>query len=299
MTKSEIIRQAKHYFGKDRQPIKELVLSYEFKGKNYRQWKKEISSIVSNPNEIKFKLFDDVILWIKDNQADQIDWNWIGDLSWTIDILLNQGIDKGFDWDKKLALKCNGTARIMTLFVSDVIPCYTFDCYYMTYNKKGNYYEFGPIIKLTGEEKKVLNKIETFLKQKGLEFVDKTFTEKKYKELYSDTNSDGNATLFDVLFTDTNYYTTEIKRFCEKEIIEKNGQQLRWSEYYNSNRTLKRREEFRWSKSGDCLKIVYDNKEQIVNIEVTRKKIGRKKWQKFTLDIVETFNKQKKQNEKR
>ena len=75
MTKSEIIRQAKHYFGKDRRPIKELVLSYEFKGKNYRQWKKEISSIVSNPNEIKFKLFDDVILWIKDNQADQIDWN--------------------------------------------------------------------------------------------------------------------------------------------------------------------------------------------------------------------------------
>lgn len=140
MTKSEIIRQAKHYFGKDRRPIKELVLSYEFKGKNYRQWKKEISSIVSNPNEIKFKLFDDVILWIKYNQADQIDWNWIGDLSWTIDILLNQGIDKGFDWDKKLALKCNGTARIMTLFVSDVIPCYTFDCYYMTYNKKGNYY---------------------------------------------------------------------------------------------------------------------------------------------------------------
>lgn len=115
---------------------------------------KEISSIVSNPNEIKFKLFEDVILWIKDNQADQIDWNWIGDLSWTIDILLNQGIDKGFDWDKKLALKCNGTARIMTLFVSDVIPCYTFDCYYMTYNKKGNYYEFGPILKLTGEEKK-------------------------------------------------------------------------------------------------------------------------------------------------
>ena len=295
MTKSEIIRQAKHYFGKDRRPIKELVLSYEFKGKNYRQWKKEISSIVSNPNEIKFKLFDDVILWIKYNQADQIDWNWIGDLSWTIDILLNQGIDKGFDWDKKLGLKCNGTARIMTLFVSDVIPCYTFDCYYMTYNKKGNYYEFGPILKLTGEEKKVLNKIETFLKQKGLEFVDKTFTEKKYKELYSDTNSDGNATLFDVLFTDTNYYTTEIKRFCEKEIIEKNGQQLRWSEYYNSNGTLKRREEFRWSKSGDCLKIVYDNKEQIVNIEVTRKKIGRKKWQKFKLDIIETF----KQNEKR
>ncbi len=40
MTKSEIIRQAKHYFGKDRQPIKELVLSYEFKGKKLQTMEK-------------------------------------------------------------------------------------------------------------------------------------------------------------------------------------------------------------------------------------------------------------------
>ena len=258
MTKSEIIRQAKHYFGKDRQPIKELVLSYEFKGKYYRKWKKEISSIVSNPNEIKFKLFDDVILWIKDNQADQIDWNWIGDLSWTIDILLNHGIDNVFDWDKKLAIKCNGTARIMTVFISDIIPCYTYDCYYMTYDKPNNYYEFGPITKLTIEEKNVIKKMSKHLETKGFVFVDRTFTEKKYKGLYSDTNSDGNASLFDVLFTDTNNYTTKTKRFSDKEIIEKNGSKYRWTEYYNLNGSLKERIEYRWLTSGDLLKVILD-----------------------------------------
>lgn len=299
MTESEIIRQAKHYFGKDRKHIKELVLSYEFKGKNYRQWKKGISNIVSNPNEIKFKLFDDVILWIKDNQVDQINWHWIGDLSWTIDILLNQGIDKGYDWDKQLALKCNGTARIITLFVSDVIPCYTYDCYYMTYNKKQNYYEFGPIAKLTKYENNILLKVSTYLQQKGLQYVKPKFCETKFKELYSDTNSYGNASLFDVLFSDTNFYTTEIKRFCDKDISETDGQKFRWTEFYNKNGTLKEREESRWTNSGDYFKITLDEKGQILSVEVTRKKIGKKKNQQFKLDIKEEFIKGQKNTNKK
>ncbi len=295
MNESEIIEQAKHYFGKDRSHIKELVLSYEFTGKYYKQWKKEIGSIISNPNEIKFKLFEDVILWIKDNKANEINWNWIGDLSWTIDVLLNPNIDKGYDWDKKLALKCNGTARIMTFFISDIIPCYTFDCYYMTYTKKENYYEFGPIQKLTKHEESILNKVKTLLESKELQFVKKEFCDKRLSELYSDTNSNGNATLFDVLFTDTNNFTTEIKRFCDKDITEKSGQKFRWSEYYNKNGTLRERTESRWTSSGDYFKIVSDNKGQITLVEVTRKRIERKKYQQFKLDIVEEFrNKQQK-----
>jgi len=293
MTKSEIINQAKHYFGKDRTFIKELVLTYEFTGKNYRQWKKDLEGIISNPNEIKFKLFDDVILWIKDNKASEIDWNWIGDLSWTIDIVLNPNIDKGYDWDKKLALKCNGTARILTVFISDIVPCYTFDCYYMTYSKNKNYYEFGPILNLTKEEKIVLKKVKSLLENKNLQLVEKGFCEKKYKELYSDTNSDGNASLFDVLFSDTNFYTTETKRFCDKEIVEKSGTKFRWTESYNKNGTLKERTESRWTSGGDYLKVVLDHKGYIKEVGVTRKEIQKKKFQQFKLDIIDTFKKEK------
>ncbi len=299
MNKSEIIKQAKHFFGKDRTFIKERVLSYEFKGKNYRQWKKEIGDIIPNPNEIKFKLFDDVILWIKENKLKEIDWNYIGDLSWTIDIVLNPNIDKAYDWDKRLALKCNGTARILTIFISDILPCYTYDFHYMTYDKLNNYYEFGPLQRLTNEEKKTLKKVTALLHNKGLEIIDKEITQKKYKELYSDTNSDGNATLFDVLFTDVNNYTTDILRFCDKEIIEKNGQQLWWREYYTKNGTLKERIESRWTSSGDYLKVVLDNKGQITLVEVTRKKIESKKHENFKLDILETYKKRKKLNDKK
>lgn len=299
MNNSEIIKQAKHYFGKDKSYIKELVLSYEFNGKHYKQWKKDLSEIIPNPNEVKFKLFEDVILWIKDNKLKEINWNFIGDISWTIDIVLNPNINKGYDWDKKLALKCNGTARILTLFISDIIPCYTYDCYYMTYNKLDNYYEFGPLFSLTKEEKNLLKKVTTLLQHKGLKMIDKKITQKKYKALYSDTNSDGNATLFDVLFTDVNNYTTDITRFSSKSIIEKNGQKLSWREYYHKNGTLKERIEHRLTSSGDQLKIVLDNKRQITLVEVTRKKIGRNKYENFKLDILKTYEKRKRNNDKK
>lgn len=293
MTEIEIIKQAKHYFGKNRTHKKNLVLTYEFNGKNYKQWKKEIKQIIPNPNEIKYKLFDDVILWIRDNQKGEIDWKWIGDLSWTIEIVLNPNINKAYDWDKNLAIHCNGTARILQLFISDVIPCYTYDCYYMTYSKTENYYEFGPITNLTRDEKNILKKVTTLLKAKGFQFVEKDFCAKKFKDLYSDTNSDGNASLFDVLFSDTNFYTTEIKRFCDKTIIEKNGNEFRWTELYNSNGTLKERTESRWTSGKDYYKIVLDSKGQITQIEVERKEIEKKKFQRFKLDIIDTFRKQK------
>lgn len=285
MNQSEIIKQAKHYFGKNRSFIKDLVMSYEFKGKNYRRWKKEISGIIANPNDIRFNLSDDVIQWLKDNQVEEINWNWIGDLSWTIEIVLNPNIDKCYDLDKKLALKCNGTARILTIYISDVIPCYTFDLHYMTYNKPLNYYEFGPIPVLTKEETLVLHKVTTYLKAKGFNTYSRSFYLKKFKGLYSDTEN-GNASLFDVLFTDIYSYQTEIQRFSDKEIIEKSGTKFRWREYYNKNGTLDKRIESRWTHAGDYLKVVLDNKGQINQVEVTRKEIGRKKHQEFKLDIL-------------
>lgn len=299
MTEIEIIRQAKHYFGKNRTHKKNLVLTYEFNGKEYRQWKKEIKQVTSNPIKIKFNIFDDVVLWIRDNQCDVIDWKWIGDLSWTIEIVLNPNITKGYDWDKNLAIHCNGTARILQLFISDVIPCYTYDCYYMTYSKTENYYEFGPITNLTRYEKNILKNVTTLLKAKGFQFVEKDFCAKKFKDLYSDTNSDGNASLFDVLFSDTNFYTTEIKRFCDKTIIEKNGNEFRWTELYNAIGTLKERTESRWTSGKDYYKIILDYKGQITQVEVIRKEIEKKKYQQFKLDIIDTFQNRKKLADKK
>ncbi len=292
--KAEIVKQAKHYFGKDKSFIKELVLGFEFKGENYKRWKKEIANTISNPFKVSFGLFDDVIEFIIDKQVSKIDWNLIGDLSWTIDIVLNPEVDKVYDLDKKLALKCNGTARILTLYISDIIPCYTINCYYMTYSKSQNYYEFGPITTFTKEEQKTLKNVKAFMETKGLEMVDKAFTQKKYKHLYSDTNSNGNASLFDVLFSDVQEYTEEVERFCDEEIVEKSGTKFRWREFYNKKGVLNRRIESRRTIAGDYLEVIFDNKGQITEVNVTRKKIERKNYERFKLNIIETFKRRKK-----
>ncbi len=65
----------------------------------------------------------------------------LGDLSWNIKILLNSNIQSGYDWDKKLAIKCQ-EARILEIYVNYVIPAYTINPYYIVYDKKENYYEF-------------------------------------------------------------------------------------------------------------------------------------------------------------
>ncbi len=294
MKKSEIIKQAKYYFGKDRTPIKKLVLNYEFDGRNYRRWKNEIETIIHNPSKIRFNLSDDVILWIKENKVNEINWNWIGDLSWVINIVLNPNIEKGYDWDKKLALKFNGTARILWMSFSEVIPCFTYDCYYITYNKKENYYEFGPIFDLTVKERNIISRVKSLLISKGFQYVDRAFSQKKFKELYSDINSDGNASLFDVLFSDINSYQTEIKRFCDNDIIEKSGNKFRWTELYSRNGKLKSRTESRWTSGGDYLKVVLDSNGHITEVAVTRDKIERKRYQQFKLNILDSFKKRNK-----
>lgn len=299
LTKTEIIRQAKHYFGKDKSHIKQLVLSYEFKSKHDNQWKNDIDSIISNPYELRYKLFEDVINDIMQNKANNIDWNWIGDLSWTLNIVLNSEIDQYYIWDKKLALKCNGTARVLTVYISEVVPCYTYDSYYMTYNKSENYYEFGPLNKLTNAEQKTILNITNLFKRKGYQFLEQEFCKKKFKNLYSDIHSDGNASLFDVLFSDTCFYTIEIEKFSDKILIEKCGTEFSWKEKYDTKGNLKERIENRWTTGGDYFKLVLDNKGQILQIEVSRKEIEKKKHQEFKLDIVETFKKSKLQADRK
>ena len=125
MKLKEITDQAKQYFGKDRSLLKEKILSFKFDGKQYKAWKRHFKQITNQPFDVQYKMFDDVTDWITQGEPDKIDWHWLGDVSWEIEIVLNEGIDKGYDWDKKLAKKCGGTVRFLQIFVSDVLPCYT------------------------------------------------------------------------------------------------------------------------------------------------------------------------------
>lgn len=290
MTGKEILEQSKLYFGKNRRRLKEKVLAFEFDGKEYRLWNKQMKEFTSKPFSISYGMFDDVTEWLKQNEISEIDWKWLGDLSWEFKFLLNPGIEKGFDWDKKLALKCDGTARIVQIYASDIVPCFVIDTYYMTYSKKENYWEFGPIGKLSLEEKKFIGKAKVFFQDAGFKLLNKKEVLTKHKELYSDCNSDGNATLFDVLFSDTDNYQMEIKRFNDKALKDPTGKKISWNEFYDKPNKLKKREEFRYfpSKNVEC--VVTDNLGRIIEVKVWRD-IDKLKHHEFRLDILKEHKK--------
>ena len=290
----EIVEQTKLYFGKNRKHLKKKVLAFKFDGTEAKLWKKRLRELTSQPVSVEYGIFDEVVDGLTDNETQKkINWHWLGDLSWTLRILLTKGVYKGLDWDKKLASKCGGTARILEVYVSDIVPCFAIDTYYMTYNKKENFYEFGPLIMVTDDERKIINKTKRFLRKLEFNFISKKNALKQYEELYSDTNSEGNASLFSSLFSDTDDYQTEFKRFNDKELKDPTGKTLNWNEYYNRNQKLIRREEFRYypSKNVEC--VITDSKGQIIEVKIWRN-IGRRTHHEFKLDILKEFREKKK-----
>lgn len=298
MKVEEIVKQTKAYFGKNRRRLKKRVLSFSFNGKEYNVWKKKLNQFTSKPFDINYGMFDDVVEWLKQKDYSEIDWHWLGDLSWEFKFLLNSEVKKGYDWDKKLALKCDsGTARIVQVYVSDIVPCFVIDTYYMTYNKKENYYEFGPTQNLSDEESRFVKEIKKFFQNAGFIFLNEKTAMKKYKELYSDCSFDGNATLFDVLFSDTENYQKEIKRFNDKELKDPTGKKINWNEYYNQDHQLIKREEYVYYPSKNTVCVVTDKSDQIIEIKVWRD-IDKKTHHEFAFDILKEYEKEKRQKER-
>ena len=297
METEEIIKQAKLYFGRNRKRLKNKVTSFELDGKEYRSWRRRLRKVISQPFDLSYGMFDDVVECLKAKQYNEIDWKWLGDLSWKFKILLNKDVRSGFDWGEKLARNCGETARIAVFYVSDVIPCYVFDAYYMAHSRKEKYYEFGPLQKLTDEEREIINKVKRFFQNSGISFLSRKAALKKHRELYSDCNSGGNASLFDALFCDTDSYQTEIKRFNNYGLKDAFGRNISWNEYYDKDHKLIRREEYRFLLSKDVECVTTDSAGQIVEVKVWRD-IEKDKHQEFVLDILAEYKKRKRKQAK-
>ncbi len=290
MTQEELIAETIKYFGKkNRRRLKNTITSLEFEGEETKRWKKSIKKITEHPFIISDGMYDYVIENIINKNFDDIEMDDIGDLSWNIKILLNKNCDNGYDWDKKLATKCGGTAKILEIYINFIVPAYTLHKYYITYNKGENYYEFGEI-KTDDYENKIIRKIKNLFKKLNYFYVTQNLASKNFPELVSDVNRKGNATIFDCLFSDVYFYQEGIKRFNDKSITDQTGKKIHWNEYYNNKGKLLYREEYRYFESKNVLCSTTNNKGEITKIDVWRD-IGRHKHKKFSLDIEEAQKK--------
>ena len=288
MKTSEIIEQSLHFFGKDRRPLGKLLSTHDFTGSHYRKWKRNLRPFSSKPFDLSYGIFDDVAESLISKNYSEIDWMWLGDLSWEIRFVLNAGIEKVYDFDKRLAAKCGGTVRILQFYVSEVVPSCVMNPYYMVHNPKENYWEFGPL-SMTAEETDFADQIKKFLRASGFAFLPPATSLRTFAGLYSDCN-DGNATLFDALFTDSKSYQLEIHKLNDKYLTDSTGKTVSWNEYYDASRKLRYREEYNFFPSRNVTCVITDKAGQITEVKVWRD-IGKLTHKEFSLDILEEYKK--------
>ncbi|GEM_PF-6090681 len=266
----DLIKEVKRYFGKDKRLLKRTVKSLNTDEKDVDYWNKFFNNFCPDKFEVNGRILQETVDAIYAQKFDNIDWNFVGDFSWDVEIILNNEVNSHLDFDKKLTSKCrNNTARFLNIYISDIIPAFTICTFYQFY--KENTYEFGPL-KLSKKETNLVNRIKNGFKNIGYYNVRKETALKKFKVLRSDLNSEGNASLFDCLFNDLDNYTDEIVRYNEKDTIDQFGRKNGWREYYDKQRKLIKREDNRWFKSGDLEQVVSDVNGQIVEVNIYPKK---------------------------
>lgn len=284
----DLIKEVKRYFGKDRRLLKRTVKSLYTNEKDIDYWNKFFSNYCPRMFEVNGRIFEEIIEALYSRSYDNIDWNWLGDLSWDVEIILNEEVSSHLDFDKKLTAKCeNNTARFLNIYISEIIPAFTISTFYQFY--KENTYEFGPL-KLSKNETNLLNRIKNGFKNIGYYNVKKETALKKFKVLKSDLNSEGNASLFDCLFNDLDNYTDEIVRYNEKDIIDQYGRKNGWREYYDKQKRLIKREDYRWFKTGDLEQVITNGNGQIIEINVNPKESNTRS---INLNIEKTKKKYK------
>ncbi len=217
MTFEDLIQQARIYGAKDRVALKNKLLQFSFDGKAYRNWKSYFTQLAHNqPFKVEHCIMNELTQKLINQESMDWDDQIIGDISWEILILLNENVQKGQDWDKKLCLACGGTARIFRIMISDLLPAFIWETYSMTHSQKNNYYEFQPIQPISIPEKTMIKTIVSDLKQKGYYFVNRKLANKHFAELRSDCNTFGNASIYDILFSDVHGLHTTTHRFSDK-----------------------------------------------------------------------------------
>jgi hypothetical protein len=296
LSKDQIVRQIAVFFGRDRSHLREEIRSFV---KDRSNWI-HLESLLQERTKQGVRGSVGISSEVEDNVDDPgIDWFSIGDLSVQYEIVLNKGVTKfGREryWDKRLAARCGGTAHICDVWVSLLLPLFTMDCYYMTYNRRKKYYEFGPYRPESASEKKAVKEARQVMKEKGFSFVTKKFAKRKIRNAITDLNPDGNAKVFDCLFSDVWGYEEEQVRLSDDEPIPDilPGIAARWREYYRSRGKLLKREITRYFPSGDVETTITDAKHRITSVRISRRFGG-----ELFLDVEKRMKQQREKHPKR
>jgi len=283
MTEAELIRSLNSLFGKDRSLLRQKLMEVR---QDTSRWKKTGRSIhrkTGQPVNAYIGLFDDTFDLLDDPDGDMF---WLGDCSYCYEILLNRGVQTGLDWDKRLALKCGGTAEFCVVWASLLLPCYALDTYCLKYNKHPGEYELFPHTVATKRQKVIVRQIREVMTEQGFERIAKRRAKQKVPRAITDCHEKGEATVFDCLFSDLYYYQERHVRFSDFDKLIKGayrGTTVGWSERADRNGIIERST---WCEYPSKERVItkLDEKFRVIEIIIQRNSRNRIK-SEITVDI--------------
>ncbi len=287
MTESELIKHLNTLFGRDRGVLCKKLIDVR---ENISQWERLGRALKKNtrqPVNANPCLFEDTFSKLDDPKADMY---WLGDSSYYYEILLNSGIRSGLDWDKRLARKCGGTAKLCVVWASLLLPYYAMDTYCMTYTPKPGEWKFTPYVPSVKREKHILSQVRDVMREHGIARMTKKLAKRKVPKAITDCREKGEATVFNCLFSDTKFYQEDFVRFSDS--ISKNpiagvypGTTVGWRERLDRKGSVIERSTWREYPSGDTITTYLDKSFRVIEIRISQGGPKSKRRPTIILDI--------------
>ena len=272
MKENEIINQISKVYGEDRKIYLQELMKLKENWTSWEKLTKEIKKATGQPVEGHCELCSDVIEWILNNNKKKSrtpKFEYIHSASYHYRIVLTENVKSPLDWGFKLATKCGGTVHFCDLRVSMILPYYTIDKFYLKYSKKENWFEDGTLSKLSVFENSTIKQIKNSMNKKGFSYLNKKIAGRRIRNAFTDINCEGNASVYDCLFSDLYEYFGYRTKFSDKEINDVvTGAKVRWFEYYDSKNVLTSKSVISEFPSGDVTKTIFDNKGSIRKLTV-------------------------------
>lgn len=101
-------------FGNNKKRLFEILKRFDEK-KRLDFWGTALFARCKRHLTIRSNLFEEVSIALRKKMFNEIDIKWMGDLSFTVDVVLNEDLKSGLDFFKKLANKCGGTIHFAVL----------------------------------------------------------------------------------------------------------------------------------------------------------------------------------------
>jgi hypothetical protein len=268
MREDQLIRELNRLFGKDRKALREALLAIDPGFKTYKAIGRQIRRQTGQP----VLMADELLIEIPDDLSeDKCDMFWLGDISYYYEIVLNREIKRGMDFDKKLALHCGGPVYICVVWISLLFPIYAIDTYSMAYLSNPPQWEFTPHYLKLKAEKISIYRIRQILRDNGFSRASKKFSAQKVRKAITDCRVQGEATVFDCLFSDTQQFHEDIVRFPDESLPGTYpGTEISWLERYNQRGQLIEKYVYQSFSSGDSIRTYLNGKTRIKEVIVHR-----------------------------